>query len=223
MIQNITSLIAPWWGVKVPGGHRTSCSTPAGQYLPRAQGNPGPDEPIRSTYFMRRLAQRTESKLILSNQSLHSSLFCFFGFWFLWYSCIKSAKTCLQDRTILLYISYRLPYLSDPVVPLLYQPGKVTHEVWRCPLHRKIPVGTGTGSWVSVSCLPDSKNLEKRFGQVYKNDPLQDIPFTNRHSWTNWKYTEYKIDFCHVPFEPLLIPAGQTVQSRSFCRPSWGP
>ncbi|KAG7238703.1 hypothetical protein INR49_031219 [Caranx melampygus] len=36
-----------------------------------------------------------------------------------------SAKTYLQDRSVLLYISYRLPYLSDPVVPLLYQQGKV--------------------------------------------------------------------------------------------------
>lgn len=41
----IGSLIAPWWGVKVPRGHSTS-SKPAGQNLPRAQGKPGPDEPV---------------------------------------------------------------------------------------------------------------------------------------------------------------------------------
>lgn len=74
--------------------------------------------------------------------------------------CI-SAKTYLQDRSVLLYISCRLPYLSDPVVPPLYQQGKVTHEGWRCPLRSKSPVGTGTGRWVSVSCPPDSKTLEK--------------------------------------------------------------
>lgn len=73
VIKNITSLIAPWWGVKVPGGHRTSCSTPAGQYLPRAQGNPGPAEPARATDFRRRLEQWAESKIILLNQSSYSS------------------------------------------------------------------------------------------------------------------------------------------------------
>lgn len=96
--------------------------------------------------------------------------------------CIRSAKTCLQDRTILLCISYRLPYLSDPVVPQLYQPGKVTHEGWRCPLHRKIPVGTGTGRTVSVNCLPDSKNLEKGRGSFRENAPSEDFLFTNWHS-----------------------------------------
>lgn len=39
------SLMAPWWGVKVPRGHNTS-SKPAGQNLPRAQGRPGPEEPV---------------------------------------------------------------------------------------------------------------------------------------------------------------------------------
>lgn len=58
--------------------------------------------------------------------------------------CI-TAKTYLQDRSVLLYISCRLPYLSDPVVPLPYQQGKVTHAEWQCPLHSNIPVGTGTG------------------------------------------------------------------------------
>lgn len=39
-----------------------------------------------------------------------------------------SAQSYLQGRNVLLYISYRLPYLSDPVVLQLYQQGKVTHE-----------------------------------------------------------------------------------------------
>lgn len=45
-IRPINSLIAPWWGVKVPRGQSTSSSKPAGQYRPRAQGKPGPDEPV---------------------------------------------------------------------------------------------------------------------------------------------------------------------------------
>lgn len=87
-----------------------------------------------------------------------------------WCQCI-SAKTYLQDRSVLLCISCRLPYLSDPVVPPLCQQGKVTHEGWRCPLHSNSLADTGTGRWVFVSCLPDSKTLEKCiYRQVHKND-----------------------------------------------------
>jgi len=43
-------LSAPWWGVKVPGGHKISLSVPAGQYLPRAQSKPGPAEPNKYIY-----------------------------------------------------------------------------------------------------------------------------------------------------------------------------
>lgn len=60
-----------------------------------------------------------------------------------------SSKPYLQDRSVLLYISCRLPYLSDPVVPPMYQQGKVTREGLQCPLHSKSPVGTGTATWVS--------------------------------------------------------------------------
>lgn len=144
IIGHINSLIAPWWGVKVPRGHITS-SKPAGQYLPRAQGKPGPDEPVIGTHTQ--------------NEQEH---FTFFFSICLHWSQFFCAKTYLQDRSVLLYISCRLPYLSDPVVPPLYQQGKVTHEGWRCPLHSNSPVGTGTGRWVSVSFLPDSKTLEKR-------------------------------------------------------------
>lgn len=41
-------LRAPWCGVKVPRGHTTSMTVPAGQYLPRAQSKPGPAEPCSS-------------------------------------------------------------------------------------------------------------------------------------------------------------------------------
>lgn len=40
------SLMAPWWGVKVPDGQVTSSTVPAGQNLPLAQGKPGPEDPV---------------------------------------------------------------------------------------------------------------------------------------------------------------------------------
>lgn len=89
-----------------------------------------------------------------------------------WCWCF-SAKTYLQDRSVLLCISYRLPYLSDPVVLLLYQQGKVTHEGWRCPLHSNSPVDTETGRRVSVNCLPDSKTLETNiYRQCHEKDSV---------------------------------------------------
>src|SRR4029434_8446422 len=45
----VSLLKAPWWGVKVPRGHKISLRVPAGQYLPLAQGRPGPTEPGRGT------------------------------------------------------------------------------------------------------------------------------------------------------------------------------
>lgn len=42
----------------MPRGQITSSKVPAGQYLPRAQGKPGPDEPVACTY-----AHNVEKKL----------------------------------------------------------------------------------------------------------------------------------------------------------------
>lgn len=106
-----------------------------------------------------------------------------------------------------------LPYLSDPVVPPLYQQDKVTHEGWQCPLHSNSPVGTGTERWVSVSCLPDSKTLEEVFIDTFIRTPLlKDIICGKQVSKSNlpirleklrvekwaYGYTHYDCTYCSL-------------------------
>lgn len=66
----------------------------------------------------------------------------------------------LWDSSDPLYTSCRLPYLSDPVVLLRYQLGKVTRVAQWCPPHSNNPGGIETENWASGKCPPSSKILE---------------------------------------------------------------
>lgn len=77
-VKHVNPLIAPWWGVKVPGGHVTSSKVPAGQKLPRAQGKPGPDEPDwDNTHTKRIINLETLSHLKSDHSAGEQNQWCF--------------------------------------------------------------------------------------------------------------------------------------------------
>lgn len=73
--------------------------------------------------------------------------------------CINM-RLYLWDSSDPQHTSCRLPYLFDPVVLLLYQPGKVTHVAQQCPPHSNNLGGIETENWASGKCPPSSKTLE---------------------------------------------------------------
>lgn len=78
----------------------------------------------------------------------------------IWINMCISRRLYLRDSSDPLHTSCRLPYLSDPVVLLRYQPGKVTHVAQQCPLHSNNLGGIETESWASGTCPPSSKTLQ---------------------------------------------------------------
>lgn len=75
--------------------------------------------------------------------------------------CVKGSCPYLRGRSDPLRISCKLPYLSDPVVLLQFQPGKVTHAAHPCPPRSNTLVGTETENSVCGRCPPNSKTLKK--------------------------------------------------------------
>lgn len=73
--------------------------------------------------------------------------------------CI-SMLVYLWDSSDPLHTSCKLPYLSDPVVLLQYQPGKVTHVAQQCPPHSNNLGGRETENRASGRCPPSSKTLK---------------------------------------------------------------
>ena len=87
----------------------------------------------------------------------------------------------LRDRSVLLHISCRPPYLSVPVAARPCQAGTGSRGVWRCPLHSKSPVGTGTGSWVSPRCPPCSRSLGRVIHGRENHHQIHTL-YTNTHN-----------------------------------------
>ncbi|PWA20395.1 hypothetical protein CCH79_00003814 [Gambusia affinis] len=76
-------------------------------------------------------------------------------------------KTNLRDRSVPLCIFYRLPYLSDPVVPLMYQQDKVCRfPVYRCWLDQ---ICAQTGS----SGVPQRLHTARMYHYTYGRKSVQ--------------------------------------------------
>jgi len=75
------------------------------------------------------------------------------------YKCVMGSCPNLWDSSGPLHTSCKLPYLSDPVVLLRFQQGKVTRAAHPCLLHSNNLVGTETESSASERCPPNNKIL----------------------------------------------------------------
>lgn len=75
--------------------------------------------------------------------------------------CVMGSCPNLRDSSDPLHTSCKLPYLSDPVVLLRFQQGKVTRAAHPCPPHSNTLVGTETESSASERCPPNSKILRR--------------------------------------------------------------
>lgn len=73
--------------------------------------------------------------------------------------CVMGSCPNLRDSSDPLHTSCKLPYLSDPVVLLRFQQGKVTRAAHPCPPHSNSLVGTETESSASERCPLNSKIL----------------------------------------------------------------